>query len=204
MTLGLVAAGVVAKKIAEPVNISAKLIEAGGMSDIDKAIDIAVKEDESIGGIVECKASPMPVGIGEPFFDSLESKIAHLVFAIPATKGVEFGSGFPAAKMKGSEHNDNILSIDGETETNHAGRINGGISNGNELVFRVAVKPTSSTGKSQNTLNLESGKIEELKIGGRHDKCIALRVPVVVEAIAAIVVADLILVGNWGVREEGN
>ncbi len=196
LTLGLVAAGVVAKKITEPINISAKLIEAGGMSDIDKAIDIAVAEDESIGGIVECKASPMPVGIGEPFFDSLESKIAHLVFAIPATKGVEFGSGFPAAKMKGSEHNDNILSIDGKTETNHAGGINGGISNGNELVFRVAVKPTSSTGKTQNTLNLQSGKIEELKIGGRHDKCIALRVPVVVEAIAAIAIADLILISK--------
>ncbi len=196
LTLGLVAAGVVAKKIAEPINISAKLIEAGGLSDIDKAIDIAVKEDESIGGIVECKASPMPVGIGEPFFDSLESKIAHLVFSIPATKGVEFGSGFPAARMKGSEHNDNILSLDGKTETNHAGGINGGISNGNELVFRVAVKPTSSTGKSQNTLNVQSGKIEELKIGGRHDKCIALRVPVVVESIAAIAIADLVLQGK--------
>jgi chorismate synthase len=198
LTLGLVAAGVVAKKIAEPINISAKLIEAGGLSDIDKAIDIAIKEDESIGGIVECKASPMPVGIGEPFFDSLESKIAHLVFSIPATKGVEFGSGFPAARMKGSEHNDNILSLDGKTETNHAGGINGGISNGNELVFRVAVKPTSSTGKSQNTLNVQSGKIEELKIGGRHDKCIALRVPVVVEAIAAVAIADLVLLGKGG------
>lgn len=193
LTLGLVAAGVVAKKIAEPVQIQASLIEAGGLTDIDKAVDIAVKEDESIGGIIECKASPMPVGIGEPFFGSLESKIAHLVFSIPATKGVEFGSGFPAARMKGSEHNDNILSIDGKTETNHAGGINGGISNGNELVFRVAVKPTSSTGKPQNTLNLESGKVEELKIGGRHDKCIALRVPVVVESIAAIAIADLLL-----------
>lgn len=196
LTLGLVAAGVVAKKIVEPLNISAELIEAGGMSDIEKAVDIAVQDDESIGGIVECIASPMPVGIGEPFFDSLESKIAQLVFAIPATKGVEFGSGFPAAKMKGSEHNDNILSVDGVTETNHAGGINGGISNGNELVFRVAVKPTSSTGKSQNTLNLESGKIEELKIGGRHDKCIALRVPVVVESIAAIAIADLMLISQ--------
>jgi chorismate synthase len=193
LTLGLVAAGVIAKKISEPIEVKANLIEAGGLQDIEKAIDIAVKEDDSIGGIVECKASPMPVGIGEPFFDSLESKIAHLVFSIPATKGVEFGSGFPAARMKGSEHNDNILSIDGKTETNHAGGINGGISNGNELVFRVAVKPTSSTGKAQNTLNLETGKVQELKIGGRHDKCIALRVPVVVESIAAIAIADLLL-----------
>lgn len=198
LTLGLVAAGVVAKKIVEPLNIKARLIEAGGMSDIEKAVDNAVKEDESIGGIVECKASPMPIGIGEPFFDSIESKIAHLAFSIPATKGVEFGSGFQAAGMKGSEHNDNILSMDGTTETNHAGGINGGISNGNELVFRVAVKPTSSTGKSQNTLNLQSGKIEELKIGGRHDKCIALRVPVVVESIAAIAIADLLLQSGQG------
>ena len=193
LTLGLVTAGVIAKKVASPIDIKGTLIEAGGLSDIEKAIDIAVQEDESIGGIVQCKASPMPVGIGEPFFDSLESKIAHLVFAIPATKGVEFGSGFAASGMKGSEHNDNILSMDGKTETNHAGGINGGISNGNELVFRVAVKPTSSTGKSQNTLNLETGKVQELKIGGRHDKCIALRVPVVVEAITAIALADLLL-----------
>jgi len=193
LTLGLVAAGVIAKKIAEPININARLVEAGGQTDIDSAIDRAVKEDESIGGIVECRASPMPVGIGEPFFDSLESRIAHLVFAIPATKGVEFGSGFSASKMTGSEHNDNILSIDGKTETNHAGGINGGISNGNDLVFRVAVKPTSSTGKTQNTLNLETGKVQELTIGGRHDKCIALRVPVVVESITAIAIADLLL-----------
>lgn len=198
LTLGLVAAGVIAKKIVAPIKIHAQLIEAGGIKDIEAAVLRAVEEDDSIGGIVECKASPMPVGIGEPFFDSLESKIAHLVFAIPATKGVEFGSGFRAARMKGSEHNDNILSIDGKTETNHAGGINGGISNGNELVFRVAVKPTSSTGKSQNTLNLETGKPEELKIGGRHDKCIALRVPVVLESVTAIALADLLLQSGSG------
>lgn len=198
LTLGLVAAGVVAKKIAAPIEIKARLVEAGGMEDIESAVLRAVEEDDSIGGIVECKAAPMPVGLGEPFFDSLESKIAHLVFSIPATKGVEFGSGFGAARMKGSEHNDNILSIDGKTETNHAGGINGGISNGNELVFRVAVKPTSSTGKSQKTLNIETGKPEELKIGGRHDKCIALRVPVVLESVTAIALADLLLQAGSG------
>ncbi len=193
LTLGLVTAGVIAKKMLEDITISARLIEAGGQSNIEEAIEQAITDGDSIGGIVECSASPMPIGLGEPFFDSIESKIAHLVFAIPATKGVEFGSGFAAASMQGSTHNDNILSLDGATETNHAGGINGGISNGNELVFRVAIKPTSSTAKSQNTLNLESKKVEELKIGGRHDTCIALRVPVVVEAITAIALADLSL-----------
>lgn len=194
LTLGLVAAGVVAKKIVGSIQVKANLIEAGGQSDIGAAVRKAIEENESIGGVVECKASPMPVGLGEPFFDSVESKIAHLVFAIPATKGVEFGSGFSAAGMRGSDHNDNILSIDGKTETNHAGGINGGISNGNELVFRVAIKPTSSTGKAQKTINLDSKKIEELVIGGRHDKCIALRVPVVLESITAIALADLFLI----------
>lgn len=194
LTLGLVAAGVVAKKIVGSIQVKANLIEAGGQSDIGAAVRKAIEENESIGGVVECKASPMPIGLGEPFFDSVESKIAHLVFAIPATKGVEFGSGFSAAGMRGSDHNDNILSIDGKTETNHAGGINGGISNGNELVFRVAIKPTSSTGKTQKTINLDSKKIEELVIGGRHDKCIALRVPVVLESITAIALADLFLI----------
>lgn len=194
LTLGLVAAGVVAKKVVGEIQIEAKLIEAGGMNDIEAAVRKAIEEDDSIGGIVECRATPMPVGLGEPFFDSLEARIAHLVFSIPATKGVEFGSGFEAAKMRGSTHNDNIISVEGETETNHSGGINGGISNGNELIFRVPIKPTSSTGKAQNTINLDSRQVEELVIGGRHDKCIALRVPVVLESITALALADLSLV----------
>lgn len=196
LTLGLVAAGVVAKKIADPISITAKLVEAGGSTDIESAVRKAIEENDSIGGIVECSTSNMPVGLGEPFFDSLESKIAHLVFAIPATKGVEFGSGFAAAQMRGSVHNDNILSVDGKTETNHAGGINGGISNGNLLAFRVAIKPTSSTSQAQKTINLDSKKIEELVIGGRHDKCIALRVPVVLESITAIAIADSQIIRN--------
>lgn len=194
LTLCLVAAGVVAKKIlGESLIVEAKLVEAGGNKDVKKAIDIAIEEQESIGGIIECTATGLPVGLGEPFFDSVESKIAHLVFAIPATKGVEFGSGFQAARMKGSEHNDNFIDDKGTTETNYAGGINGGISNGNPVVFRVAIKPTSSIFKAQETFNSESGKVEELKIVGRHDVCIALRAPVVVEAIAAIALADLSL-----------
>ncbi len=196
LTLCLVAAGVVAKKIlGEIINVDASLIEAGGNRNIKKALDKAIAEQESIGGIIECTATGLPVGLGEPFFDSIESKIAHLVFAIPATKGVEFGSGFQAAKMKGSEHNDNFIDDKGTTETNNAGGINGGISNGNPLVFRVAIKPTSSIFKGQETFNSESGQVEELKIVGRHDVCIALRAPVVVEAIAAISLADFKLIG---------
>jgi len=196
LTLCLVAAGVVAKKIlGEIINVDASLIEAGGNRNIKKALDKAIAEQESIGGIIECTATGLPVGLGEPFFDSIESKIAHLVFAIPATKGVEFGSGFQAAKMKGSEHNDNFIDDKGTTETNNAGGINGGISNGNPLVFRVAIKPTSSIFKGQETFNSESGQVEELKIVGRHDVCIALRAPVVVESIAAIALADFKLIG---------
>jgi chorismate synthase len=189
LTLALVAAGVVAKKMIGMIRVSARLVEAGGNNDIEAAIARAMEEKDSIGGIVECVASPMPIGLGDPFFDSVESMLAHAVFAIPAIKGIEFGSGFQAARMKGSEHNDRIISMNGETDTNNAGGINGGLTNGNDLVFRIAVKPTSSTSQPQQTLNLESGKVEELKIGGRHDTCIALRVPVVLEAVTAIVLA---------------
>ena len=193
LTLALVAAGVVAKKLLDGMSIAAKLLEAGGMKDIDKAVEKAIESDDSIGGIIECRVKQVPVGLGEPFFDSLESQLSHIVFAIPAIKGIEFGSGFAASTMKGSEHNDNILDASGKTETNHAGGINGGISNGNELVFRVAVKPTSSTSQVQRTMNIKSGRVEDLEIKGRHDKCIALRVPPVLEAATAIVLADFML-----------
>lgn len=193
LTLGLVAAGVIAKKIIAPVTPAAVLTEAGGSTDIAAAVDRAIGEKDSIGGIVECTIRDVPVGLGEPFFDSAEALLSHMVFSIPAIKGIEFGSGFRAAGMKGSQHNDNIVSTKGTTETNHAGGINGGITNGNEVVFRVAVKPTSSTHRSQRTMNMETGEMEDLVIEGRHDVCIALRVPVVLEAAAAIVMADLML-----------
>ncbi|MCK5168614.1 MAG: chorismate synthase [Bacteroidales bacterium] len=196
LTLGLVAAGVIAKKLINSVSIKAKLIEAGGEKDIEKAIDSAIKNEDSIGGIVECKAENISIGLGEPFFDSFESVLSHAVFSIPAIKGIEFGSGFKSAKMFGSEHNDSLIDAAGKTETNFAGGINGGISNGNPLVFRVAVKPTASISKTQNTFNLKSGKKEDLEIKGRHDVCIALRVPVVIEAVTAIVLSDLMLLEN--------
>ncbi|MFO7842857.1 MAG: chorismate synthase [Bacteroidales bacterium] len=193
LTLGLVAAGVIAKKLIHPLTIKASLIEAGGETTIENAIDNAINRNDSIGGIVECKAQQVPVGLGEPFFNSAESLISHIIFAIPAIKGIEFGSGFNAAKMFGSEHNDELVDSSGKTSTNFAGGINGGITNGNDLLFKVAVKPTSSISKSQHTVNLTSGKTETLEVKGRHDACIALRVPVVVEAATAIVLADLML-----------
>ncbi len=193
LTLGLVAAGVLAKKILAPIKVTASLLEAGGSSDIESALDRAIEKRDSIGGIVECKITGAPPGLGEPFFDSVESVMSHMIFSIPAIKGIEFGAGFRAAKMTGSEHNDNFVSADGSTETNSAGGINGGISNGNEICFRVAVKPTSSTHQTQRTINMNTGRMEDLSIEGRHDTCIALRVPVVVEAAAAMVMADFML-----------
>jgi len=193
LTLGLVAAGVVARKIMAPAKVQASILEVGGSNDLDDALDQAMADQDSIGGIIECRITEVPVGLGEPFFDSLEAVMSHMVFSIPAIKGIEFGSGFRAARMRGSEHNDNIVDARGGTETNHAGGINGGISNGNEIIFRVAVKPTSSTHQTQRTMNMQTGKMEDLSVEGRHDTCIALRVPVVVEAAAAIVMADFML-----------
>lgn len=193
ITLGLVAAGVIAKKILAPARISATLLEAGGQQDIAAAVEQALATGDSIGGLIECCCSGLPVGLGEPFFNSVEAMIAHMIFAVPATKGIEFGSGFRAARMQGSEHNDNIVSASGETETNNAAGINGGITNGNDIVFRVPVKPTSSISLPQHTFNFSSGRVEELLIEGRHDACIALRIPVVIESAAAIALADLLL-----------
>ena len=195
ITLGMVAAGVVAKKIlGEEVTFSTDIIEIGGSRDKaqwEAIISDAQQSQDSIGGIVECRVQGVKAGLGEPFFDSVESLAAHLLFSVPAVKGVEFGAGFEAARMRGSEHNDSIISADGTTATNHAGGIVGGITNGNEIVARIAVKPTASIAQPQQTLNLESGKVEELVIKGRHDVCITLRAAVVAEAALAIALADL-------------
>ena len=193
ITLGIVAAGVVAKKIMAPANISAELLEAGGNKDIAAAVENALEEGDSVGGLIQCRCSGLPSGLGEPFFDAVESMIAHIIFAVPATRGIEFGSGFATARMRGSEHNDEIVSSSGQTGSNYASGINGGITNSNDIVFRVPVKPTSSIGKPQDTFNFKSGQVEELIIEGRHDACIALRIPVVIECAAAIALADLML-----------
>lgn len=201
LTVCLVAAGVIAKKILLPpfpeggtgISVNARIIEIGGEIDIEKGLQKAIDAKDTIGGIVECKVNGLPIGLGEPFFDSAESVISHAVFAIPAVRGIEFGTGFAAARMYGSEHNDSIESMDGKTTTNHAGGVVGGITNSNELVFRIAIKPTSSTPKLQQTINVETGDIEDFSVKGRHDLCIALRVPVVLEAVTAFVLADLLM-----------
>ena len=193
LTVCLVAAGAVAKKILGNISITATIVEAGGENDVEKGLQRAIEAKDSVGGILECRATGIPAGLGEPFFDSVESLISHAVFAIPAIKGIEFGKGFSAASMFGSEHNDAIIDDQGRTSTNHAGGITGGLSNGNDLVFRVVVKPTSSTPKEQTSYNTESGRMEDFTVKGRHDLCIALRVPPVLEAVTAVVLTDLLL-----------
>lgn len=197
MTLPIVAAGVVAKQIIAPARISARLTEIGGVkAEDEEAVSRAIRQAEevgdSLGGVVECRCSDIPAGLGEPFFDSIESVISHAMFSIPGIRGVEFGDGFGASRMKGSEHNDPITDIYGTTARNGCGGVNGGISNGNDIVFRVAVKPTSSISKPQKTFDFEKREMAELKIAGRHDTCFALRVPPVVEALAACVLADFL------------
>jgi chorismate synthase len=193
LTVCLVAAGVIAKKLLSSCSIEARILEIGGEADLEKGLQRAIDAKDSVGGIVECRAKGIPPAVGEPFFDSVESRLAAAVFSIPAIKGIEFGAGFAAARMFGTEHNDAIISADGRTATNNAGGIVGGISNGNELVFRVVVKPTSSTPKEQETWNFEAGAVAPFSVKGRHDLCIALRVPPVLEAVTAFVLADLFL-----------
>lgn len=193
LTVALVAAGVIAKKLLEKTKVTSTILEIGGETDLDKGLQKAIDSKDSVGGIIECRAQGLPVGLGEPFFDSAESLISHIVFAIPAVRAIEFGTGFAAAKMFGSQHNDAIENKDGKTRSNHAGGIVGGLTNGNEIVFRIAIKPTSSTPKEQNTLNWETGKVENVSVKGRHDLCIALRVPVILEAVTAIVLTDLMM-----------
>lgn len=199
ITLGSVVSGTIAKKVlsTQGIKISAELISMGGTKDKSKfsgIIEKVMKESDSVGGVAECRISGMPVGVGEPFFNSVESLISHAIFSMPAVRGIEFGEGFAAASRLGSEHNDAILTKEGITASNNAGGINGGITNGNDIVFRVAVKPTSSIAKPQDSYNFEHGKIETLRVKGRHDACIALRTPVIIESMAAMVILDLMKV----------
>lgn len=217
LTLPIVAAGTVAKKILADATlldetpftqVHARIVELGGIPRGDlstslevtevtdewqAAIDLAIREGDSLGAVIECTVPDIDPGYGEPFWDSAESAIAHAVFAIPGVRGIEFGDGFAAARMKGSEHNDPI-GPDGRPTKNGAGGINGGISNGAPIVFRVAFKPTASIRKAQHTFNFAKGENDVLEVPGRHDVCFALRAPVVVEAMTAIVLADLALI----------
>ena len=201
LTLPIVAAGVVAKKILADATIlddtpcdsvNARIVELGGRSDSwQEAIDKAMEEGDSLGAVVECEVPQIDPGYGEPFWDSVEAVISHAIFSIPGVRGIEFGDGFAAAAMKGSEHNDPI-GPDGRPLKNGAGGINGGITNGSPITFRVAFKPTSSISRPQLTFNFATGEMDTLQVKGRHDVCFALRTPVIVEAMTAIALADLI------------
>mgnify|MGYP003681893190 CR=1 FL=1 len=159
----------------------------------------AKKEGDSVGGIVECVAFNLPVGVGEPIFDSLDADIAKMLFDIPAVKGVEFGVGFEAAKMRGSENNDPYVMCDDEIEllNNNAGGVLGGLSSGMPLVVRVAVKPTSSISKEQKTVDLSKMEETTIQVQGRHDPCIVPKAVPVVEASVAIVLVDQLIRGGF-------
>lgn len=158
----------------------------------------ARKDGDSVGGVVECMVTGLPAGVGEPMFQGLESQLAAALFAIPAVKGVEFGSGFEAAQLRGSQNNDPFVMENGtvSTASNHAGGILGGISNGMPLVFRAAFKPTPSIAQTQQTVSLSAGGAAPLQITGRHDPCIVPRAVPVVEAAAAVVLLDALLQRN--------
>lgn len=196
LTWAMVVAGAIARLIIRPAEVRAGIVSVGGNTDVQAEIDEVVKQGDSVGGLIECVAKNVPAGLGEPLYYSLESAISQAIFAIPAIKGIEFGSGFRAAGMRASEHNDPVISSDGRTSTNNAGGVNGGISNGNDIIIRVAVKPPSSISKEQLTWNLEKNEMDILKIHGRHDACIALRIPVIIEAAVALALADLTLLNR--------
>jgi len=169
---------------------------AGAM--MREAIESARLDGDSVGGVVECVVDGLPAGLGEPMMDGVESVLARLMFAIPAVRGVEFGAGFAAARMRGSAHNDPFLLESGVVRTasnRHAG-ILGGITTGMPVVFRVAFKPTASIAKPQKTVNLAENREETIRVGGRHDPCVVPRAVPVVEAMAALGMLDLMAIAN--------
>jgi len=199
LTLGMVSAGVIAKKMLEDMHFETKIINLFGETDPSKFNDIiiqTVKEKDSVGGVIDINVKGVPVGLGEPYFDSLESTISHLLFSIGGVKGVEFGIGFNGVNMKGSEFNDPIIDEKGTTKTNNNGGINGGISNGNPISVKVFIKPTASIGVPQETYSYKDDKVTTLEITGRHDAAIILRAMVVCEAAVAIALADAYLVNK--------
>lgn len=196
LTAPLCIAGGICKQIlqAEGITIEAAIKEIGGNSeDPYRAIDEARASGDSVGGIIECTVTGMPPGVGEPMFDGIENKVAQAVFSIPAVKGIEFGRGFEAGRICGSENNDAFY-YDGElikTRTNNHGGILGGISSGMPVVFRVAIKPTPSISIEQNSISYAKGEEAKLAVRGRHDPCIVPRAVPCVEAAAAIAIYDL-------------
>jgi chorismate synthase len=200
LTAPLCIAGAIAIQQLEKigVTVSAKAVRIGGETEMEKmeaAISAARADGDSVGGIVEAQVRGLPAGVGGPMFGGLENRISQAVFAIPAVKGIEFGEGFAAAELKGSENNDPYLVEDGKVvpATNHAGGILGGISTGAPVVLRVAFKPTPSIAKEQDSVDLSTGEPAKLVVKGRHDPCVVLRAVPCVEAAAAIAVYDAVL-----------
>ncbi len=199
LTLGIVSAGVIAKKIINQIKFDTKIINLGGETNpnnFENVLTDVVKSGDSIGGIVNIKIDNVPQGLGEPYFDSIESTLSHLLFSVGGVKGVEFGVGFDGVKFRGSQFNDLIIDKNGKTKTNNNGGINGGITNGNQIDIKVFVKPTPSISKDQDTYNFKDDKVETLSIKGRHDAAIILRAQVVLEAMCAIGLADSYLVAK--------
>ena len=188
-TLPIVVAGAVAKQLLKEKNIQI-LAKITSMGDAEQA----QKEGDTVGGVVECRIMGAPAGLGEPMFGKFSAELAHAIFSLPAVKGFEIGDGFALAQMKGSEANDSFINKEGRitTSTNHSGGIQGGITNGNEIVFRVAFKPIPSLMKPQQTVN-RAGETCEIAIEGRHDVCALPRAIVLVEAMAAMVTVDMML-----------
>ena len=188
-TLPIVVAGAIAKQILKEkgIIITAEVVSMGD-------VEQARKEGDTVGGIVECSIVGVPAGLGEPMFGKFSAELAHAMFSLPAVKGFEVGDGFALAKMKGSEANDTFINKDGEitTLTNHSGGIQGGITNGNDVVFRVAFKPIPSISQPQQTVN-RAGETCQIAIEGRHDVCALPRAVVLVEALAAMVTVDAMM-----------
>ena len=200
ITAALVAAGAVVlpalKKKGIEISCEIKSVAGvkGSWEEMEDVIKAAAAEGNSVGGVLEAEIKGVPAGVGEPWFDSVESILAHAMYSIPAVKGVQFGIGFEGTTLKGSEYNDSLRNEDGKivTTTNNNGGINGGITNGMPIVFSLAIKPTPSVYVKQESIDLKSGENRELQIEGRHDPAIIHRARVVVEAMSAIVMYDLL------------
>lgn len=198
LSVGIVAAGVVAKKMM-PFKFETKILQIGNVTDentFEGYLEEVSKQGDSVGAIVEITIKNVNNTLGEPFFYSVESALSQMLFSIGSVKGVSFGAGFDGVNLKGSQFNDLIVNKDGMTSTNNNGGINGGISNGNDIVIKVFIKPTASIKIPQETFNFDTNKIELLKIEGRHDPCIAMRAKVVLENACAIALCDLYLLSE--------
>lgn len=191
LTAALIVAGSLAQMAIPQVKFSSKIEEIGGKKDWEELLKKTAEDGDSLGGIVSCTISGIPAGVGEPFFWSVESALSQIMFSIPGVKAIEFGVGFNSAAMYGSEFNDQIIDKSGKTATNNTAGISGGITNGNDIFFRLAFRPTSSIKKQQKTINLETGESQDLQVEGRHDVCYALRTPVIVECASALAILDL-------------